>query len=99
MKAKYTQPLLGMVTFLNSLMISSPCCHGNTGSAWQFAFPLAAIAVVAALFVLRDRIGRGPLVAVLFYAGTLFPALGFFSFEPTFDIFPNARFVRSFDRK
>jgi tetratricopeptide (TPR) repeat protein len=30
----------------------------------------------------RHRIGRGPLIAVLFFAGTLFPALGFFDVYP-----------------
>jgi tetratricopeptide (TPR) repeat protein len=49
---------------------------------WQYAFPLAAVALVAALFVWRHRIGRGPVTAVLFYAGTLFPALGFFNIYP-----------------
>lgn len=49
---------------------------------WQYLFPLAAIAVVATLFALRERIGRGPLAGVLFYAGTLFPALGFFNLYP-----------------
>jgi len=49
---------------------------------WQYLFPLAALAVLIALWQLRSRIGRGPLVAVLFFAGTLVPALGFF------DVFP-----------
>ena len=48
----------------------------------QYLYPLSFIAVVAGLWVLRRRIGRGPLVAVLFYAGTLFPALGFFDVYP-----------------
>ena len=37
---------------------------------------LAGVAVVAALWVLRDRIGRGPLAGVLFFGVTLAPALG-----------------------
>jgi Flp pilus assembly protein TadD len=49
---------------------------------WQYAFPLAAGAVLIALLELRHRIGRGPVTAVLFYAGTLFPALGFFNIYP-----------------
>ena len=49
---------------------------------WQYLFPLAAIAVISALWLLRQRIGKGPLVAVLFFAGTLFPALGFFDIYP-----------------
>jgi tetratricopeptide (TPR) repeat protein len=54
----------------------------DAGAAWQYLYPLAAIALVAALFALRGRIGRGPLTAILFYGGTLFPALGFFNFYP-----------------
>src|SRR5206468_12461469 len=40
-------------------------------SGWQYLFPLAAAAVVAALWLSRRRIGRGPIVAVLFFAVTL----------------------------
>jgi tetratricopeptide (TPR) repeat protein len=50
--------------------------------AWQYLFPVAALVVLIALWRLRSRIGRGPLVAVVFFAGTLVPALGFF------DVFP-----------
>jgi tetratricopeptide (TPR) repeat protein len=49
---------------------------------WQFIFPLAAAAVIITLWLLRKRIEKGPLVAVLFFAGTLFPALGFFDVYP-----------------
>ncbi|GJQ27441.1 MAG: O-GlcNAc transferase [Phycisphaerae bacterium] len=49
---------------------------------WQYAFPVAAVALIATLFVLRHRIGRGPLTAALFFGGTLFPALGFFNVYP-----------------
>lgn len=44
--------------------------------------PAAALALPVALYRLRDRLGRGPLVAVLIYGGTLFPALGFFNVYP-----------------
>ena len=45
-------------------------------------YPIAAAAVVAALWLARGRIGRGPLAAVLFFGGTLFPALGFIDVYP-----------------
>lgn len=48
----------------------------------QWTYPLAAALAVGALLLLRKRIGRGPLVAVLFYCGTIFPALGFFNVYP-----------------
>lgn len=49
---------------------------------WQWLFPLAAIGAVAGLWLARRRIGKGPLVAVLFFAGTLGPALGFINVYP-----------------
>jgi len=49
--------------------------------AWQYAFPLAAIALVTGLWWLRHW-SRAPLAAVLLFAGTLFPALGFVNVYP-----------------
>ncbi len=49
---------------------------------WQYLFPLAALAVPVALWLARDKIGRGPLAAVLIFGGVLFPALGFFNVYP-----------------
>jgi Flp pilus assembly protein TadD len=67
---------------------------------WQYLFPLAALAAIAALWLLRRRppgpsrrrrplgpprrrrIGKGPLAAVLIFAGTLFPVLGFLNVYP-----------------
>src|SRR5690606_16973303 len=36
----------------------------------------------AVLWLMRRRLGRGPFVAASFFAGTLFPALGFFDLYP-----------------
>lgn len=49
---------------------------------WQYAYPLSFVALVIWLWLARKRLGRGPLVAVLYYAGTLFPALGFIDVYP-----------------
>ncbi len=49
--------------------------------AWQYLFPLAALALAAALWALRKR-WRGPLAALLFFGGTLFPVLGFLNVYP-----------------
>jgi tetratricopeptide (TPR) repeat protein len=54
----------------------------ETGHLWQWLFPLAAAGTIAALWIFRKRIGRGPLTAVLFFAGTLAPALGFINVYP-----------------
>ncbi len=45
---------------------------------WQYVFLLGAAALLAALWAMR-RWRRAPLVALLFFAGTLFPVLGFFN--------------------
>jgi tetratricopeptide (TPR) repeat protein len=49
---------------------------------WQWSFPLAAIALIASAWALRNRIGRGMLAALLLFGGTLFPALGFVNVYP-----------------
>jgi tetratricopeptide (TPR) repeat protein len=49
---------------------------------WQWAFPVTAVALILSLWLARARIGRGPVTAVLFFAGTLVPALGFFDVYP-----------------
>jgi tetratricopeptide (TPR) repeat protein len=49
---------------------------------WQYLFPAAAMAVIFTLWLVRHRISKGPLVSVLFFAGTLIPALGFFDVYP-----------------
>lgn len=49
---------------------------------WQWLFPIAAVGLVLALWLARNRIGRGPITAVLLFAGTLTPALGFVNVYP-----------------
>ncbi len=49
---------------------------------WQYLYPVGALAVMVVLWLLRGRIGRGPLAAVLIFAGVLTPALGFFNVYP-----------------
>ena len=56
--------------------------HIDASSIWQWLFPFSAVATLLGLWIFRNRIGRGPVVAVLFYVGTLFPALGFFNLYP-----------------
>lgn len=51
-------------------------------SVAQWLYPAGAVGIMLGLWLARRRVGLGPLVGVLFFAGTLFPALGFF------DVFP-----------
>jgi tetratricopeptide (TPR) repeat protein len=54
----------------------------DAGDWQQWLYPAAAIATLTALWLARRRLGSGPLVAALFFAGTLAPALGFFAVYP-----------------
>ena len=49
-------------------------------SVWAWLHPAAALALAVALWTARRRTGRGPLAAVLFFAVTLGPVLGFVEF-------------------
>ena len=66
----------------SSLTFIYPRWEIDAGNWIQWLFPLGAVALVGALWVARSRIGRGPLVAVLFFGGTLVPALGFVNVYP-----------------
>ena len=48
---------------------------------WQYLFPAALLVLLAALWKIRAQT-RAPLAAVLFFLGTLFPALGFINVFP-----------------
>jgi tetratricopeptide (TPR) repeat protein len=72
----------GKVFWPAGLTFIYPRWNVDAGVWWQYLFPLGAALVVVGLWLGRRRLGRGPLAAVLLFAGTLFPALGFF------DIFP-----------
>jgi tetratricopeptide (TPR) repeat protein len=54
----------------------------DTGAWWQYLFPVGVAIALAALFLWRHRIGRGPVVAACIFCGTLTPALGFFNVYP-----------------
>ena len=54
----------------------------DTSDFSQWLYPITAALLVFTLIALRNRIGRGPLVAALFFGGTLLPALGFFDVYP-----------------
>ena len=74
----YTDKLL----WPTKLTFIYPRWQVDSSAWWQVLFPLCAVSVIALLWQMRSRVGRGPLVAVLFFAGTLVPALGFFNVFP-----------------
>jgi tetratricopeptide (TPR) repeat protein len=59
-----------------------PRWHIDAGAAWQYLFPAAALAAPLVCWLGRRYWGGGPLVACLYFAGTLFPALGFIDVYP-----------------
>jgi len=72
----------GKLCWPADLMFIYPRWQIDAGVWWQWLFPLAALGVVMLLWCQRERWGRGPLVAVLYFGGTLFPALGFSNVYP-----------------
>ena len=54
----------------------------DSRSWWQWVFPIAAVALLIAVWAARGRIGRGPCAAALIFGGVLVPALGFFNVYP-----------------
>jgi protein O-mannosyl-transferase len=73
---------LGKALWPVSLAFIYPRWEIDAGAWWQYLFPIGAVGLVATLLLLRHRIGRAPLTALLFFGGTLFPALGFFNVYP-----------------
>ncbi len=73
---------IGKLAWPSRLTFIYPHWELNPKEWWQSLFLLAAIAVVAGLWLGRRWIGRAPVVAVLFFGGTLFPALGFVNVYP-----------------
>jgi tetratricopeptide (TPR) repeat protein len=64
-----------------NLIFSYPRWKLDPAVPWQYVYPMGVIAVVIGLCLLARR-HRGPLAAMLLFAGTLFPALGFFNIYP-----------------
>jgi len=72
----------GKLVWPEPLIFIYPRWPTATEQPWQLVFPLAFVLVVGVLWWRRARFGRGPLVAVLLFAGILLPALGFFDVYP-----------------
>lgn len=64
-----------------NLVFSYPRWEINQNIWWQYLFPAFAVLVLSAAWMMRRR-WRGPLAGLLFFVGTLFPALGFFNIFP-----------------
>jgi tetratricopeptide (TPR) repeat protein len=62
----------------SNLIFIYPRWETNPASWRQYLFPAGAAALVGAAWLMRRRT-RGPLAALLFFIGSLFPVLGFFN--------------------
>jgi tetratricopeptide (TPR) repeat protein len=69
---------LGKLFWPADLIFIYPRWSVDASVAWQWLFPVGVLALVAALWALRRR-SRAPLAALLLFAGSLFPVLGFFN--------------------
>ncbi len=80
---------LGKLAWPADLMFVYPHWRVDASEGWQYLFPAAALALALGLWFLAVR-ARGPLrrasagalAGFLVFAGTLFPALGFFNVFP-----------------
>ncbi len=52
----------------------------EAGSVLPWLFPLGSVAVLLSAWLLRGRLGRGPVAALFYFAGTLLPVLGLINF-------------------
>jgi protein O-mannosyl-transferase len=72
---------LGKLFWPADLIFSYPRWKISHTIWWEYLYPAAAALLLGALWFIR-RWGRGPLAALLYFIGTLFPALGFFNVYP-----------------
>ena len=73
---------LGKLLWPHPLIFSYPRWSIDVHRGTSWIAPIGAALLPAALWLARGRIGRGPLVASLFFGGTLLPALGFVNVYP-----------------
>lgn len=69
---------LGKLVWPDPLIFIYPRWSIDSSALWQYAYPIAALGGLVALWIARRRTGRAIPVALFFFAGTLLPALGFF---------------------
>jgi len=72
---------LGKMVWPENLIFIYPRWQISQTIWWQYLFPLAALGLLTGLWWLR-KWSRAPLAVFLLFAGTLFPALGYFNIYP-----------------
>jgi Tfp pilus assembly protein PilF len=69
---------LGKLFWPAELIFIYPRWNVDATQAWQWAFSIAVLGLLAGLWWMRGR-SRAPLAAALFFGGSLFPTMGFFN--------------------
>ena len=70
----------GKLLWPTDLAVIYPRWEVSAADPWAWGSLVAAVVLAAGLWVLRPRVGRGPLAGALFFAVTLSPVLGFVDF-------------------
>ena len=71
----------GKLAWPADLAVIYPLWDIRVTDPWAWVYPGAVLALAAALWSTRHRLGRGPLAGALFFAVTLSPTLGFVDFS------------------
>jgi protein O-mannosyl-transferase len=72
---------VGKLVWPTDIMAVYPLWKINSHSLGQILFPGTLVLIIVILWLLRNRIGKGPLVAVVFFIATVGPTLGFIDFD------------------
>ena len=70
----------GKLLWPTDLAVIYPRWEVSAADPWAWGSLVAAVVLAAGLWLLRPRVGRGPLAGALFFAVTLSPVLGFVDF-------------------
>ncbi len=73
---------IGKLLWPRELVFVYPRWQIDVGAFTPYLYPVGVVLLTLMLWVARKRLGRGPIVCWLFFAGTLFPALGFLNVFP-----------------
>lgn len=71
----------GKLALPTDLAVVYPLWNIDAGDPLAWSYLIAAVAVAAALWYGRHRLGRGPLAGAVFFAVTLSPVLGFVDYN------------------
>lgn len=72
----------GKLLVPHPLVFIYPRWRIDAAKALQYIYPAGILIVSGVLWIMRRKIGKGPLAAVLYFFITLFPAIGFFNVYP-----------------